>query len=49
MPWTRPRTTTNGPLSSGLWEYDPSELDWDEDRDLIVRRILTEGSWNTVV
>lgn len=29
-------------------EYDVAALDWDADRDLIDRRILTEGSWDAV-
>ena len=35
-------------VQSLSWEYDVTALDWDADRDLIVRRILTEGSWDAV-
>jgi hypothetical protein len=28
-----------------LWDYDFTSLSWDQDRDLIIRRILQEGSW----
>ena len=35
-------------VQSLFWEYDVAALDWDADRDLIVRRILTEGAWDAV-
>lgn len=36
-------------VRSLFWEYDVPELDWDEDRDLIIRRVLTEGTWDAIV
>lgn len=35
-------------VQSLFWEYDTTDLDWEADRDLILRRILTEGSWDAV-
>lgn len=32
-------------LESLLWDYDFNALSWDQDRHLIIRRILQEGSW----
>lgn len=31
-----------------FWEYDFEDLSWEEDRDLIVGRILSAGSWESV-
>lgn len=31
-----------------FWEYDFDELSWDEDRDLILRRVLSDGPWEMV-
>lgn len=31
-----------------FWEYDFAQLDWDEDRDLVIRRILSAGDWAAV-
>jgi len=46
---TPPNETDWPPVVQSLfWEYDVTALDWDADRDLIVRRILTEGSWDAV-
>jgi len=35
-------------VQSPFWEYDPGDLDWDTDRDLIVRRVLTEGNGEAI-
>lgn len=35
-------------VQSLFWEYDTTDLEWEADRDLILRRILTEGSWDAV-
>lgn len=44
-----PKTEWSSAVQSLFWEYDVSDLDWDEDQDLIVRRILVEGTWDTIV
>ena len=31
-----------------FWDVDFSALDWDTDRDLIVRRILQAGNWQAL-
>lgn len=31
-----------------FWDYDFATLTWDNDRDLIMARILTAGSWDAV-
>jgi hypothetical protein len=36
-------------LQSLFWEYHAEDLTWENDRDLIIRRILTSGTWDTVV
>lgn len=28
-----------------FWEYDVSDLNWDEHRDFIARRVLSDGTW----
>lgn len=28
-----------------FWEYDADAINWDADRDLIIRRVLSAGSW----
>ncbi len=35
-------------LKSLFWDYNFEDLSWDEDRTLIIRRILISGPWNTV-
>jgi hypothetical protein len=37
-----------GTLAPLLWEYDFSQLSWEEDRDLIVSRILSVGNWDAI-
>ena len=32
-----------------FWDYQPGELSWETDRDIIIRRILTSGSWKVIV
>ena len=31
-----------------FWEYEPGQLDWDSDRDLIIRRVLEAGGWEAI-
>jgi len=31
-----------------FWDYDFNDLTWEEDRDLIIKRILMSGDWNTI-
>lgn len=31
-----------------FWEYDFSKLRWEEDRDLVIGRILSRGDWESV-
>ncbi len=31
-----------------FWEYQFEDLNWEEDRDLIIGRVLTSGDWSTV-
>jgi len=46
------RATASEPLPETLrvlfWEYDFEDLSWEEDRDLIFRRVLSEGPWEAV-
>jgi len=32
-----------------FWDYPPGKLSWEADQDLIIRRILTTGSWKAIV
>jgi len=44
---------TNKPLPKSLkpyfWDYSFSELSLKTDRDLVIRRILTNGSWDSII
>lgn len=31
-----------------FWDYDFERLSWPEDRELIMRRVLAEGDWETI-
>ncbi len=31
-----------------LWEYDAGTLDWTTDRDLIIGRVLSHGTWDDI-
>ena len=31
-----------------FWDYDFNDLTWEEDQDLIIKRILMSGDWNTI-
>ena len=31
-----------------FWEYDISELSWDQYGDFVIRRVLSHGSWNQI-
>lgn len=35
-------------LWSLFWDYDFETLTWKHDRELIIKRVLTSGSWDTV-
>lgn len=52
MPTPPFQETPSAPLPESLrglfWEYDFDSLSWDEDRDLIFRRVLAEGRWEAV-
>lgn len=44
--------TTNANIPAGLWphfqEYDPAQLDCDQDADLIIQRTLEYGTWEEI-
>ena len=44
------RIPTSLPKSfkSYFWDYSFEELSWQKDRDLIIRRLLTEGAWDAI-
>lgn len=31
-----------------FWDYDPEAIDWHDDREFIIRRVLSEGNWDAV-
>jgi hypothetical protein len=31
-----------------FWDYDFNALTWEEDRDLVIKRIITSGDWNAI-
>ena len=37
-----------GLLRGFFWDYSFENLSWEKDRELIVRRLLTEGSWEAI-
>jgi DNA-binding transcriptional ArsR family regulator len=32
-----------------FWDYSFKELSWEKDRELIIRRLLTDGSWDSII
>lgn len=32
-----------------FWDYSFEELSWEKDHELIIRRLLTDGSWDSIV
>jgi DNA-binding transcriptional ArsR family regulator len=43
-----PQTPLPEKYSSFFWDYHFEGLSWDKDRDLIIRRLLTDGSWEAL-
>lgn len=41
-------TTLPDMLKQFFWDYNFNKLSWSHDRDLIVRRILRQGSWQAI-
>ncbi len=35
-------------LNKLFWDYDFDSLSWENDRDLIIRRILESGNWKSI-
>jgi hypothetical protein len=35
-------------LKSVFWEYDFDRLRWEQDRDLIIARVLASGDWKSI-
>jgi hypothetical protein len=35
-------------LKAFFWDYDFDSLSWEEDRELIINRILSSGDWNAL-
>lgn len=31
-----------------FWDYDSEAIDWDDDRELIIRRVVAEGNWDAI-
>ncbi len=36
------------PVRAILWEYDAETLDWTTDRDLIIGRVISRGTWDNI-
>lgn len=36
-------------LQKYFWDYSFKDLSWSKDRDLIIRRLLTDGSWESIL
>src|SRR3989337_2071325 len=32
-----------------FWDYEFETLNWEDDQDLVIKRILTYGNWDTVI
>ena len=43
-----PERALPGRLEPLFWEHGFSQLHWDDDRDLIIGRILTGGDWESI-
>jgi hypothetical protein len=52
VPTTGPAKRSPARLSRSLrplfWDHDFAQLRWEKDQDLIVRRVLSAGSWDAV-
>ena len=35
-------------VQSLFWDYEADALDWPADRNLIVRRVLSDGTWDAI-
>jgi hypothetical protein len=47
-PATKPRPHLPAFLRPLFWEYPFEALTWEEDRDLIIARVLASGGWDAV-
>ncbi|MFP3941372.1 MAG: DUF6922 domain-containing protein [Thermoanaerobaculia bacterium] len=47
-PTELPSEPLPGSLRGLFWEYDFDSLSWEQDRDLIFRRVLVDGPWEAV-
>ncbi len=36
-------------LREYFWDYHFNQLSWERDRDLVIRRLLTDGSWDAIL
>ncbi len=43
-----PETVLPPFLEPFFWDYDFSQLSWEADRELIIQRVLRDGSWQAV-
>lgn len=46
--YTLPEAKLPATLRPLFWDYDFGSLTWENDRDLIVARVLAAGEWHTV-
>lgn len=44
----RGRTPLPEMLRGFFWEYDFNNLSWEEDRDLVIERLLAYGTWDAI-
>lgn len=44
----KPAETIPEHLHDLFWEYDISDLDWDQYGDFVIRRVLSHGSWEQI-
>ena len=43
-----PSASLPASIAKLFWESEPASLDWEHDRDLIIRRVLTRGDWKAI-
>lgn len=45
---SKPRTALPPRIARCVWSYDPSSLDVDQDRELIITQVLNYGDWEGI-
>lgn len=49
LPHARPPVSLPESLREYFWDYSFEQLSWEVDRELIIRRLLSAGSWEAII